>query len=261
MSVGHRHKSHHRMAAVHRSQGAAAHGTTVRSAHRNGWSEAGICKRRKRMHLCHSEHDSEDSLAGPVIPGAEGVGQVMWFKDLPGRIVANEYHSRPRDRRWHLDATTNWHVPSVKASGTTGERCSPSCHTKFRGVCRTRISASLVVYMRSLPPVHHALPTTEIIFPGEVSDSQRAPTHYRAGQQPGSQRPLEVGQISDHDCELQRHATPLTMAKPYPDMDIGGGFILEAPGARSPAPISPRIPAESATTTRRCLSRPCVPAT
>jgi len=36
---------------------------------------------------CHSLHDWS-THGGPVLPGGEGVGQVMWFKGLPGLIVA-----------------------------------------------------------------------------------------------------------------------------------------------------------------------------
>jgi len=36
---------------------------------------------------CHSLHDW-NTHGAPVLPQGEGVGQVMWFTDLPGRIVA-----------------------------------------------------------------------------------------------------------------------------------------------------------------------------
>src|ERR1700716_2099479 len=37
---------------------------------------------------CHSLHDW-NTHGGPILPGGEGVGQVMWFNNLPGRIVAS----------------------------------------------------------------------------------------------------------------------------------------------------------------------------
>jgi hypothetical protein len=61
---------------------------------------------------------------GPILPGDEGVGQVMWFKDLPRRIVAPNITPDPET------GAGNWTDDQLarairEGMVTTGARFSP----------------------------------------------------------------------------------------------------------------------------------------
>src|SRR5271169_2511730 len=112
---------------------------------------------------CHSVHDW-NTHGGPIMPGAEGVGQVMWFTNLPGRIVAPNITPDPET------GAGNWTDDQLARAiregiGHDGRALFPMMpYTHFREMSDEDL-ASVIVYLRSLPPVRHELPKTEIIFP------------------------------------------------------------------------------------------------
>jgi len=112
---------------------------------------------------CHSPHDL-NKPGVPVVPGKEGSGEIMPFADLPGRIVAPNITP---------DAQTgagNWTDDQISRAiregiGHDGRALFPMMpYEHYRDMAEEDL-ASLVVYMRSLPPVHHELQPTEIVFP------------------------------------------------------------------------------------------------
>jgi mono/diheme cytochrome c family protein len=96
--------------------------------------------------------------------------------------------------------------------------------------------ASVVVFLRSLPPVHNPLPKTEIIFPVKYL--------IRSVPQPIT-APVAAPDISD---QVKRGAYLVTMAgcrdchtpadkgAPLPNMDLAGGQIFEGPWGRVATP-------------------------
>lgn len=112
---------------------------------------------------CHSEHDpnSKDHL---VLPNMQGSGEVMFVEDLPGRIVApNLTPDRETGAgNWTDDQLARAIREGIGHDGRTLFPLMPYEH--YRSMSDEDL-ASVVVYMRSLPPIHHQLPKTEIIFP------------------------------------------------------------------------------------------------
>jgi mono/diheme cytochrome c family protein len=96
--------------------------------------------------------------------------------------------------------------------------------------------ASVIVYLRSLPPVRNAMPKTEIIFPVKYlmrSTPQPVPEPVPA---PDVSDPVKRGAFlmtiaSCRDCH-----TPMDKGAPIPNMDLAGGQIFEGPWGRVATP-------------------------
>jgi len=112
---------------------------------------------------CHSEHDpnSKDHL---VLPNMQGSGEVMFVADLPGRIVASNVTP---DRETGAGTWTDDQLARAirEGIGHDGRALFPLMPYEHYRSMSDEDLASVVVYMRSLPPIHHELPRTEIIFP------------------------------------------------------------------------------------------------
>lgn len=112
---------------------------------------------------CHSEHDWKAPDAA-ALPGMEGSGEIMPEKGLPGIIVAPNITPDPETGagKWSDDQLSRAIREGVGHDGRALFPMMPYQH--FRQLSDEDL-ASVVVYIRSLPPVRHPLPKTEIIFP------------------------------------------------------------------------------------------------
>lgn len=113
--------------------------------------------------VCHSQHDYTKH-GHPVIPGTEGAGQVIPFRGLPGRVVAPNLtpDMETGSGSWTDDQLARAIREGIGHDGRTLFPLMP--YGEYRALSDEDI-ASLVVYLRTLPPVHHELPKTEIDFP------------------------------------------------------------------------------------------------
>ncbi len=113
--------------------------------------------------FCHSEHDWKNRFV-PVLPGREGVGEVIPFVGLPGRFVAPNLTPDPQTGAgsWSDDQLARAIREGI---GHDGRALFPlMAYPRFRNMSDEDL-ASVIVYLRSLPAVHNELPQTEIIFP------------------------------------------------------------------------------------------------
>jgi mono/diheme cytochrome c family protein len=112
---------------------------------------------------CHSQHDPSQHGA-PIIAGTEGGGEVMPVAELPGRVVASNITPDPQtgSGNWSDDQLARAIREGIGHDGRTLFPMMPYEH--FRKMSDEDL-ASLVVYIRSMPPLRHDLPKTEIIFP------------------------------------------------------------------------------------------------
>jgi cytochrome c553 len=112
---------------------------------------------------CHSPHDWK-APGTPFVAGMEGAGDVQPYADLPGRIVAPNLTPDPET------GAGNWTDDQLARAiregiGHDGRALFPMMpYTHYREMSDEDL-ASVIVYLRSLPPVRHELPRTEIIFP------------------------------------------------------------------------------------------------
>ena len=113
--------------------------------------------------VCHSQHDW--SMHGaPITPGTEASGQWFNMPDLPGRVVASNLTPDPETGAgtWTDDQLARAIREGIGHDGRALFPMMP--YESFRKMSDEDV-ASIVVYLRSLPPVHSQLPNTEIIFP------------------------------------------------------------------------------------------------
>jgi hypothetical protein len=112
---------------------------------------------------CHSPHDWIAS-GTPYVPGQEGAGGVMPYAGLPGRVVAPNLIPDPETGAgtWSDDQFARAIREGIGHDGRALFPMMP--YARYRNMPDEDV-ASVVVYLRSLPPVRNALPKTEIIFP------------------------------------------------------------------------------------------------
>jgi len=112
---------------------------------------------------CHSPHDWK-APGTPIVAGMEGSGEVEPYTDLPGRIVAPNL--TPDKETGAGSWTDDMFARAIREGiGHDGRALFPLMpFQNFRELSDEDL-ASVVVYLRSLPPVRHELPKTEIIFP------------------------------------------------------------------------------------------------
>jgi len=176
---------------------------------------------------CHSLHDWSQH-GGQVLPGGEGVGQVMWFKDLPGRIVASNITSDPETGAgtWTDDQLARAIREGI---GHDGRALFPMMPYQSLRHMSDEDLASLVVYIRSLPPVRNLLPKTEIIFPVKYLIRGVPQPITEPVSSPDRSDRLKWGEYLITIASCNECHTPQDRGAPKPGLDYGGGFTLDGP--------------------------------
>jgi mono/diheme cytochrome c family protein len=114
--------------------------------------------------ICHAERDWTKHDA-PVIPGTTGVGPVPFpLEGLPGRIVAPNITPDPETGAggWSDDQLARAIREGIGHDGRALFPMMP--YEEFRHLSDEDL-ASVIVYLRSIPPVKRALPPSDIVFP------------------------------------------------------------------------------------------------
>jgi mono/diheme cytochrome c family protein len=170
---------------------------------------------------CHSEHDMK-APDHPVQAGMEGAGEIMPFDDLPGRIVASNLTS---------DVATgagSWSDDQIARAiregiGHDGRALFPMMPYEHYRSMSDEDLASVVVYIRSLPPVKHELPKTEVIFPVKylirgVPQPVKAPVNAPDPKDRVAWGAYMVSMGGCVDCH-----TPMQRGEPIKGMEFAGG--------------------------------------
>jgi mono/diheme cytochrome c family protein len=189
---------------------------------------------------CHSEHDWKASGA-PFVSGMEGAGEVMPFEGLPGRVVASNLTSDLETGvgRWSDDELARAIREGVDREGHTIFPMMPYQH--FRSMSDEDV-ASVVVFLRSLPAVHHQLPETEIIFPVKylINNAPRPLTQPISSDAAKSSDLLKRGAYLVTLGGCSECHTPADRGRAIPGMDFAGGFPMIGPwGQVTSANITP----------------------
>lgn len=187
---------------------------------------------------CHSQHDNS-SKDWPVIPGGEAAGQPFPIEDLPGKFTAPNLTPDPETGlgNWSDDEIGRAIREGVDRNGNALFSLMP--YQNYRFLCDEDL-ASIVVYMRSLAPVRHALPPSEIIFPvkylmrndPEPLTAPVAPPDFSSVLKRGEY----LTRIGDcHDCH-----TPARKGVEMAGLEFAGGMVLSGPfGSVAAANITP----------------------
>lgn len=112
---------------------------------------------------CHSPKDWMQDGA-PVVPGKELAGQALPIPGFPGVISAPNLTPDPEtgSGRWSDDQLARAIREGIKHDDTILFPMMP--YSKYKDLADEDL-ASVVVFLRSLPPVKNPLPATEIDFP------------------------------------------------------------------------------------------------
>lgn len=181
---------------------------------------------------CHSPHDWTKRDA-PIPPGMEAGGQDMsLLKGLPGRIVA------PNISPDLETGVGNWSDDMFARAiregvGHDGRALFPIMPYQDYASLSDEDLASIIVYLRSLPPVRNQLPPTQIVFPVRYLIRSVPQPLSALVPQPDLSTPLKrgdylvkIGTCTDCHTPQDDHGQPL------PGMDYGGGFLFEGPWGR-----------------------------
>ena len=181
--------------------------------------------------FCHTPRDWT-ALGSGVIQSNLGAGQVIPFNDLPGRVVAPNITSDPETGagNWSDDQLARAIREGVGHDGRALFPLMPYEH--FRSMSDEDL-ASIVVYIRTLPPVHNSLPQTELIFPVKylirnVPAPLATPVSAPDLSTPEKRGAYMTTMSGCTDCHTPQDSHGMML----PGMDWGGGFILSGPFGR-----------------------------
>jgi len=195
---------------------------------------------------CHSPHDwtKHDS---PIPSGMEGAGgDFLILKGLPGHVVAPNLtpDAETGSGTWSDDALARAIREGIGHDGRTLFPLMP--YEGYRHMPDEDL-ASVIVYLRSLPPVRNPLPKTEIIFPVKylirsVPEPITDPVPAPDVSDPVKRGAFLVTIASCRDCH-----TPVDKGEPLPNMDLSGGpassnTMFKPPSVRTLAAMPPPAP-------------------
>ena len=189
---------------------------------------------------CHSEHDWK-SHGAPVPTGMEGAGEVMPIPDLPGRVVAPNLTS---DRETGLGAWTDDEIARAIREGVdrNGRTLFPMMpYGAFRRMSDEDL-ASIVVFLRSLPPVRRQLPATEIIFPVRylIRSAPEPLTETVSSDAATNTDPVKRGAYLTNLAGCGDCHTPSVRGQEVEGMAFAGGGIFTGPwGTLASANLTP----------------------
>jgi len=188
---------------------------------------------------CHSPHD----WAAPGVPitaGMEGAGELEPYANLPGKIIAPNLTPDPET------GTGTWTDDQLARAiregiGHDGRALFPLMpYPNFRELSDEDV-ASIIVYLRSLPPVKHVLPKSEIIFPVKylIRNVPQLLTTPVPEISPTAD-PLKYGAHVARIAGCSDCHTPQVEGKEVPGMQFAGGTPFPGPwGNVASANITP----------------------
>lgn len=187
---------------------------------------------------CHSPIEVKDGLI-TWPPDKTAAGEVFPEKRLPGVITAGNLTPDPETGlgKWTDDEIARAIREGVARDGRALFPLMP--YDRFRQMSDEDL-ASVVVYMRSLPPVRNPLPATRIIFPVRYL-IRNAPEPVTQPVTPDLSTPVKRGEylVTIGDC-AGCHSPRGPHGEPLDALDFAGGGTLDGPlGKVTAANITP----------------------
>jgi mono/diheme cytochrome c family protein len=188
--------------------------------------------------FCHSTHNwSAEGI--PILSGMEFSGDVMPFFDMPGRVVTANLTPDPET------GAGNWTDDQLARAiregiGHDGRALFPMMPYSFFRKMSDEDLASVIVYLRSLPPVRHPLAPTQIIFPVKylIRGVPQPVTEPVVAPDPSDR--LKWGEYLVRMSICAECHTPSSKGKTPPGMAFAGGFPIEwSSGSVASANITP----------------------
>ena len=180
---------------------------------------------------CHGEHDWTKHDA-PLIEGTRGAGYADFpMAGLPGRIVPPNITPDPET------GAGNWTDDMLARAiregiGHDGRALFPFMPYPDLRHMSDEDLASVIVYLRSIPPIRKALPKTEIIFPVKYLIRSVPQPITEPVPQPDVSTPVKRGEYLVTIAGCTDCHTPQAKGQPIRGLEFAGGFILEGPWGR-----------------------------
>ena len=194
---------------------------------------------------CHSPFDiSRRGL--PPVAGMTGAGQVLIDEASPGRIVAPNLTPdvETGSGSWTDDQIARAIREGIGHDGRTLFPMMP--YKNFQSMSDEDL-ASVVVFLRSLPPIRHELPKTKIAFPAKylIKGLPRPISSPVSAPDPGDRIQWGKYLVSLANC-ADCHTARAAGGTPIPGMDFAGGspikFGTEASASTNLTPDASGIP-------------------
>jgi mono/diheme cytochrome c family protein len=180
---------------------------------------------------CHSPHEWTKHDA-PIPLGMEGAGQdFASLKGLPGTVVAPNLTPDPETGTgtWSDDALARAIREGI---GHDGRALFPMMPYEGYRHLPDEDLASIIVFLRSLPPVRNPLPKTAIIFPLKYLMRSTPEPITDPVPPPDISDPVKRGVFLVTISGCRDCHTPVDHGNPIPNMDMSGGQIFEGPWGR-----------------------------
>ena len=180
---------------------------------------------------CHGEHEWTRHDA-PLIESTRGVGYSEFpMAGLPGRVIPPNITPDPETGagRWTDDMLARAVREGVAHDG---HALFPfMAYPDFRYLSDEDL-ASVIVYLRSIPPIRKALPSTEIISPVKYLMRSAPQPIAELVPEPDLSTPVKRGQYLVTVAGCRDCHTPQAKGQPIRGLEFAGGFILEGPWGR-----------------------------
>ena len=187
---------------------------------------------------CHSPHDW--TKGDDILAGMRGAGQQLPYVGLPGQVFAPNLtpDKETGAGSWSDDMLARAIREGIGHDGRALFGIMPFAH--YRNMPDEDL-ASIIVYLRTLPPVKNSIPKTEIIFPVNYIMRNDPQPIVGVVASPDVSDPVKRGRFlvnltgcTDCHTPVDNHHVPI------PRMEFSGGQILQAPwGTVASANLTP----------------------
>jgi len=174
---------------------------------------------------CHSDLDWSKPGA-PPIAGREGAGHIWSDQDMPWLVAPNITPDNETGiGSWSDDILARAIREGIGHDGRALFPQMPYPH--YRDMSDEDL-ASIIVYLRTVPPVRNQLPTTRMPFPLNFL-IQNVPRPVTTVPAPDQSTPVTHGAYLVKMAACGDCHTPQEKGQPMPGMDFAGGFLLHEP--------------------------------
>lgn len=176
---------------------------------------------------CHSDHDFK-APGAPALEARLGAGAIFPAAGLPGTVIAPNLTP---DRE---TGAGNWSDDQLARAlregvGHDGRALFPLMPYGEYRVLSDEDLASVVVYLRSLPPVRNPLPRTEIIFPVKYLIRNVPQPLTGPVPPPDSSSPVKRGEYLVRIAACAQCHSPQIRGQRIPGLAFAGGFEFQGP--------------------------------
>jgi mono/diheme cytochrome c family protein len=174
---------------------------------------------------CHTDADWSKPGAPPAA-GREGSGHVFSDQDLPWLVAPNITSDKETGAgNWSDDTLARAIREGIGHDGRALFPMMP--YPQYRQMSDEDL-ASVIVYLRTTPPVRNSLPVTKLPFPLSFF-IQNVPQPLNAPVPADMSTAVARGAYFAHLGACSDCHTPQEKGEPLPGMDFAGGFLLHEP--------------------------------